>query len=70
MIHFLYFQPTHRIGVAIGDQILDLKQIAHLFCGPNLKHKQHVFAEVCSVRCPAAMILLVILFSRQRSTVL
>jgi hypothetical protein len=39
-------QPTHRIGVAIGDQILDLKQIAHLFTGPELKNHQHVFKEV------------------------
>ncbi|RZB40516.1 FAA hydrolase N domain containing protein, partial [Asbolus verrucosus] len=39
-------QTTHRIGVAIGDQILDLKQIAHLFNGPELKNNQHVFREV------------------------
>jgi hypothetical protein len=50
MEHFFYvlaiLQPTHRIGVAIGDQILDLKQIAHLFTGPELKNHQHVFKEV------------------------
>jgi fumarylacetoacetase len=50
MEHFVYvvaiLQPTHRIGVAIGDQILDLKQIAHLFTGPELKNHQHVFKEV------------------------
>jgi hypothetical protein len=49
MEHFFYvvaiLQPTHRIGVAIGDQILDLKQIAHLFTGPKLKNHQHVFKE-------------------------
>ncbi|XP_049963189.1 fumarylacetoacetase [Schistocerca serialis cubense] len=37
--------PSHRIGVAIGDQILDLKAIRHLFAGPHLKDKQHVFEE-------------------------
>ncbi|XP_044263920.1 fumarylacetoacetase [Tribolium madens] len=37
--------PTHRIGVAIGDQILDLKQISHLFVGPELKKNQDVFRE-------------------------
>ncbi|KAJ3647318.1 hypothetical protein Zmor_019202 [Zophobas morio] len=36
---------THRVGVAIGDQILDLKQIAHLFTGPELKNHQDVFKE-------------------------
>ncbi|PAV56966.1 hypothetical protein WR25_04083 [Diploscapter pachys] len=34
-----------RIGVAIGDQILDLSAIAHLFDGPNLKAHQNVFKE-------------------------
>ncbi|KAG0723326.1 Fumarylacetoacetase [Chionoecetes opilio] len=37
---------THRLGVAIGDLILDLSVIAHLFTGPLLKDKQHVFREV------------------------
>ncbi|KAF2899244.1 hypothetical protein ILUMI_06935 [Ignelater luminosus] len=37
--------PSHRIGVAIGDQILDLKEISHLFNGPELVNKQHVFKE-------------------------
>jgi len=36
-------QPQHRIGVAIGDQILDLSKISHLFTGPLLKPNQHVF---------------------------
>jgi len=27
---------THRIGVAIGDQILDLSVISHLFTGSHL----------------------------------
>lgn len=36
---------THRIGVAIGNLILDLKQISHLFDGPLLKNHQHVFQE-------------------------
>lgn len=37
-------QPQHRIGVAIGDQILDLSKISHLF-GGLLKTHQHVFRE-------------------------
>lgn len=36
---------THRIGVAIGDQVLDLSVISHLFDGPLLKNKQQVFKE-------------------------
>uniref|UniRef100_H2Z6I6 Fumarylacetoacetase n=1 Tax=Ciona savignyi TaxID=51511 RepID=H2Z6I6_CIOSA len=36
---------TPRIGVAIGDQILSLTEVAHLFDGPNLASSQHVFAE-------------------------
>ncbi|XP_023325158.1 fumarylacetoacetase [Eurytemora carolleeae] len=37
--------PTHRIGVAIGDQILDLSKISHLFSGPQLSKHQDVFKE-------------------------
>ena len=33
-------QPEHRIGVAIGDQVLDLSKISHLFNGPLLKGNQ------------------------------
>ncbi|KAF5276324.1 hypothetical protein FQA39_LY18595 [Lamprigera yunnana] len=36
---------THRIGIAIGDQILDLKRIAHLFNGQELNEKQFVFQQ-------------------------
>ncbi|XP_076355313.1 fumarylacetoacetate hydrolase [Tachypleus tridentatus] len=35
--------PRHRIGVAIGDQILDLSVVKHLFDGPLMRDKQHVF---------------------------
>ncbi|XP_054257810.1 fumarylacetoacetase-like [Macrosteles quadrilineatus] len=35
----------HRIGVAIGDQILDLSKIKHLFNGPQLKNHQDVFSQ-------------------------
>ncbi|XP_075714561.1 fumarylacetoacetase [Rhinoderma darwinii] len=38
-------EPRHRIGVAIGDQILDLSVIRHLFKGPFLSGKQDVFHE-------------------------
>merc|ERR1712136_577472 len=34
-----------RIGVAIGDHILDLSAIAHLFNGEHLKQYQNVFNE-------------------------
>ncbi|KAG7312435.1 hypothetical protein JYU34_001937 [Plutella xylostella] len=34
-----------HIGVAIGDLILDLNVISHLFTGPLLADKQHVFKE-------------------------
>ncbi|CAH0551577.1 unnamed protein product [Brassicogethes aeneus] len=37
--------PIHHIGVAIGDQILDLHEIAHLFAGPELINHQHVFKD-------------------------
>ncbi|XP_067873813.1 fumarylacetoacetase [Heterodontus francisci] len=36
---------THRIGVAIGDQILDLTVVKHLFTGSVLSKHQHVFAQ-------------------------
>ncbi|GJQ66118.1 Faa [Trypoxylus dichotomus] len=36
---------THRIGVAIGDLILDLSEIAHLFDGPELREHQDVFRK-------------------------
>uniref|UniRef100_G3SLF0 Fumarylacetoacetase n=1 Tax=Loxodonta africana TaxID=9785 RepID=G3SLF0_LOXAF len=38
-------QPRPRIGVAIGDQILDLSVIKHLFTGPVLSKHQDVFDE-------------------------
>ncbi|XP_072020164.1 fumarylacetoacetase-like [Amphiura filiformis] len=34
-----------RIGVAIGDQILDLSVISHLFNGPILAQHRHVFQQ-------------------------
>ncbi|XP_003703207.1 fumarylacetoacetate hydrolase [Megachile rotundata] len=36
-----------RIGVAIGDEILDLSLISHLFDGPLLKDNQDVFRRDC-----------------------
>ena len=41
-----YFQPKHRIGVAIGDKILDMSVVKHLFSGPNMTDKQDVFDKV------------------------
>ncbi|XP_045545422.1 fumarylacetoacetase [Salmo salar] len=37
--------PRHRIGVAIGDQILDLSVIKSLFRGPVLSNQQDVFDQ-------------------------
>uniref|UniRef100_A0A096NMX9 Fumarylacetoacetase n=1 Tax=Papio anubis TaxID=9555 RepID=A0A096NMX9_PAPAN len=37
--------PRLRIGVAIGDQILDLSVIKHLFTGPVLSKHQDVFNQ-------------------------
>ncbi|XP_033232063.1 fumarylacetoacetase-like [Belonocnema kinseyi] len=34
-----------RIGVAIGDQILDLYAVANYFTGPLLEKKQNVFRQ-------------------------
>lgn len=35
--------PRHRLGVAIGDQILDLSLVKQFFDGPQLKPHQSVF---------------------------
>jgi len=35
----------HRIGVAIGNEIVDLSVIKHLFQGPNLQKHQDVFDQ-------------------------
>jgi fumarylacetoacetase len=37
--------PTHRIGVAIGDFVLDLSQVVHLFTGPCLSACSDVFTK-------------------------
>ncbi|XP_058792315.1 fumarylacetoacetase [Phymastichus coffea] len=37
--------PKKRIGVAIGDKILDLSAISDFFTGPLLASKQHVFHQ-------------------------
>ncbi|KAJ8247610.1 hypothetical protein GJAV_G00248270 [Gymnothorax javanicus] len=37
--------PRHRIGVAIGDQILDLSVVKSLFSGPVLSRHQDVFDQ-------------------------
>jgi fumarylacetoacetase len=34
-----------RIGVAIGNYVLDLKQVKHLFDGPVMRKNQHVFEQ-------------------------
>jgi len=37
--------PSPRVGVAIGDLILDLSVVASLFTGPHMAQHQGVFAE-------------------------
>ncbi|KAL2088990.1 hypothetical protein ACEWY4_015889 [Coilia grayii] len=37
--------PRHRIGVAIGDQVLDVSAIKYLFDGPALSKHQDVFDQ-------------------------
>jgi len=39
-----------RIGVAIGDFVLDLFEISHLFDGPILQNNQNVFRSVSQMR--------------------
>lgn len=50
-------QATPRIGVAIGDLILDLSIVAQLFTGPQLKNQQHVFKEVTKGASPLEYII-------------
>ena len=35
--------PRNRIGVAIGDEVLDLSKVSHLFTGPLMSGHQEVF---------------------------
>merc|ERR1711936_135219 len=35
-------QPGTRLGVAVGDQVLDLFQLSHLFTGPLMREQQEV----------------------------
>jgi len=36
---------SHRIGVAIGDHVLDLSKISHLFTGPLMSGQQNVLKQ-------------------------
>lgn len=47
---FIIFQVDKHIGVAIGDLILDLNVISHLFTGPLLADKQQVFKVTLCVK--------------------
>lgn len=44
-------KPRQRIGVAIGDEILDLSVVKNLFDGPVLRNHQNVFDEVKYSSC-------------------
>ena len=37
--------PRHRIGVAVGDSVLDLSKISGLFKGPYMVSNQKVLEE-------------------------
>lgn len=37
--------PRHRIGVAIGDMVLDLSKVFHLFTGPLMSEHQEVLTQ-------------------------
>lgn len=39
-------EARRRIGVAIGDQIVDLSAIKHLLTGPEVSQHRHVFDQV------------------------
>ena len=42
-LSFIYgIQPTKRIGVAIGEHVLDLSAVSHLFTGPELSGRKEV----------------------------
>ncbi|KAM6425968.1 fumarylacetoacetase isoform 2-T2 [Liasis olivaceus] len=41
----IWSSPRRRIGVAIGDQVLDLSAVKHLFDGPVLSKQHHVFEQ-------------------------
>ena len=43
-------QPKKRIGVAIGNQILDLSVVKSLFNGEILSSKQDVFDQASTMR--------------------
>ena len=47
-ISLYILQPKHRIGVAIGEKILDLTEVRHLFDGTHLARNNHVFTAVSS----------------------
>ena len=38
-------EPRRRIGVAVGDSVLDLSKISRLFKGPYMASNQKVFEE-------------------------
>lgn len=43
-------QPRHRIGVAIGEHVLDLAEISDLFTGPLMSQRKSVLQEVRSIK--------------------
>jgi hypothetical protein len=49
-VFFVLIQDKHRIGVAIGDQILDLSVVSHLFKNEQLQQAfQKVSHNVISI---------------------
>ena len=54
-VNVLVWQTTRRIGVAIGDQILDLSAVSHLFQNEQL---QEAFKEVRLIIIYSRMVIL------------
>lgn len=46
---FFHLKPRRRIGVAIGEYVLDLGEISDLFTGPVMSQRKQVIQEVSSL---------------------
>ena len=45
-LSYMYLQPSPRIGVAIGEYVLDVREVAQYFTGPQLSARREVMMEV------------------------
>ena len=44
-----FLKPRRRIGVAIGEYVLDLCEISDLFTGPVMSQRKQVLQEVRNI---------------------